>query len=178
MRRKFAILNMKKSIFDAQKITPMKNKKRVILLLLIVLFGAIQLIRPERNQQTNPSRYDVFHKTDTDPLVIAQVQSACYDCHSNRTAYPWYASIAPVSWMISQHVKDGKKHLNFSQWILYPQDRQAHKLDEIIEVLQEDEMPPKPYQWLHKESVMNSESRQLVLSWASKLKSDLSNSNQ
>ena len=80
--------------------------------------------------------------------------------------------------MISQHVKDGKKHLNFSEWILYPQDRQAHKLDEIIEMLQEDEMPPKPYQWLHKESVMKPESRQLVLGWASKLKSDLSNSNQ
>ena len=149
------------------------NKKQWIILSLVVLFGLIQFIRPERNQQTNPSRYDIFHKSDTDAQLVGLVQTACYDCHSNRTNYPWYASIAPVSWMISQHVKEGKRHLNFSEWILYPVDKQLHKLDEVIEVLQEDEMPPRPYEMLHREVKMDAQSKQSVIFWENELKSKL-----
>lgn len=147
----------------------MKQKKYAIILGIVALFGLIQFIRPERNQQTNPSRYDVFHKTDTDGRLVALVQSACYDCHSNRTSYPWYASVAPVSWMISSHVKDGKKNLNFSEWILYPEDKKLHKLEEIIEVLEAGEMPPKPYQWLHQEAKLSVEQKNKVVAWANHL---------
>lgn len=145
---------------------PMKTKKSYIILGLIVMFGLIQFIRPERNLQTNPSRYDVFHKTSTDAKVVSLVQGACYDCHSNRTAYPWYASVAPVSWIVNQGVVNGKKKMNFSEWILYPQDRRLHKLDEIIEVLEQSEMPPKPYQWMHKNAVLAPENTQLIINWA------------
>lgn len=150
----------------------MKSKKSYIILGLIVIFGLIQFIRPERNQQTNPSRYDIFHKTSTDAKVVSLVQGACYDCHSNTTAYPWYASVAPVSWMISQNTKNGKKKLNFSEWILYPQDKRMHKLDGIYEVLDESEMPPKQYQWLHKKAVLAAEDKQLIMDWVQEKKAE------
>lgn len=146
------------------------KKKQLIILIVLLVFGLIQFIRPERNLQTNPSRYDIFHKTETDPQVVMLVQQACYDCHSNRTAYPWYASIAPVSWMISQHVKDGKKHLNFSEWTLYSAEKQTHKLDEIVEVLKEREMPPGPYQWLHKEADISPAKKERLMEWINQLR--------
>lgn len=145
------------------------KKKQLIILIVLLVFGLIQFIRPDRNLQTNPSRYDIFHKTETNPEVVMIVQQACYDCHSNRTAYPWYASIAPVSWMISQHVKDGKKHLNFSEWTLYSAEKQSHKLDEIVEVLQENEMPPQPYVWLHKEAAISPAKKERLMEWLNQL---------
>ncbi len=152
----------------------MKKRTQIIILVLLLIFGLIQFIRPQRNQQTNLSRYDILHKTDTEAIVENSLHHACYDCHSNNTVYPWYASIAPVSWMISKHVKHGKKHLNFSEWILYPKEKQLHKLDEIVEVLQENDMPPAYYTMLHREARLDETSKQHLLNWARELKSKIS----
>ncbi|MDY0076039.1 MAG: heme-binding domain-containing protein [Bacteroidales bacterium] len=149
------------------------GRTQKILLVLIVLIIAIQFIRPERNIENNPSRYDIFHKTGQPTEISAMVQSACYDCHSNRTAYPWYASVAPVSWIIANHVNEGKEHLNFSNWKLLDKAQQQHALEEIIEVLEKDEMPLKPYQWLHNEATMTPEKSAKMISWAQEMKFSL-----
>lgn len=148
----------------------MNKKKFVFLIAFVILLGLIQFIRPERNQQTNPSRYDIFHKTETEVAIVTTFQTSCYNCHSNRTVYPWYASVAPVSWMINNHVKEGKEHLNFSDWILYDKEEQIKKLMDIAEVLQEHEMPPKPYLWLHEEAKISDTDRQLLLKWVEEKK--------
>jgi cbb3-type cytochrome oxidase cytochrome c subunit len=142
------------------------TRAQKIILVLVVVFGLIQFIRPERNIETNPSRNDIFYKTDTPIAISTGVQQACYDCHSNNTVYPWYASVAPVSWMLANHVKEGKKHLNFSEWTIYsPEKRQKHLL-EIVDVIENNDMPPKPYQMLHKEAMMAADVQALVVQWA------------
>ncbi|PKP52289.1 MAG: cytochrome C [Bacteroidetes bacterium HGW-Bacteroidetes-1] len=148
----------------------MNKKKFVVLIAFVILLGLIQFIRPERNQQTNPSRYDIFHKTETEVTIVTTFQTSCYNCHSNRTVYPWYASVAPVSWIINNHVNEGKEHLNFSDWILYDKEKQIKKLMDIAEVLQEHEMPPKPYLWLHDEAKISDADRQLLLKWVEEKK--------
>src|SRR5689334_23582497 len=63
------------------------------------------------------------------PPVQAEVQAsaearvllrrACYDCHSNETVWPWYARVAPVSWVVVHDVRRGRDVVNFSTWTLY-----------------------------------------------------------
>lgn len=142
------------------------TRAQKIILVLVVVFGLIQFIRPERNIETNPSRNDIFYKTDTPIAVSTGIQRACYDCHSNNTVYPWYASVAPVSWMLANHVKEGKKHLNFSEWTIYSPEKRQKYLLEIVDVIENNDMPPKPYQMLHKEAMMAADVQALVVQWA------------
>ena len=75
---------------------------------------------------------------------------ACYNCHSNQTVEPWYSKVAPVSWLLTKHVNDGRDNLNFSEW----DARQARRAREAIETIEEGSMPPGYYTWfgLHRES--------------------------
>jgi hypothetical protein len=68
-----------------------------------------------------------YGRDHTNPPVVAEPQwdsqqtqdlvvRACYDCHSNQTTWPWYSSIAPISWLIQRDVQQGRARLNFSQW--------------------------------------------------------------
>ncbi|MBI5362562.1 MAG: heme-binding domain-containing protein [Planctomycetes bacterium] len=69
---------------------------------------------------------------------------ACFDCHSNETRWPWYAHVAPVSWLVQHDVEEGRSKLNFSEW-----SRPQHEADEAEEVVREGEMPPYAYVALH-----------------------------
>jgi len=86
-------------------------------------------------------------------------------CHSNRTNYPWYASVAPVSWMISNNIKSAKKKVNFSEWHLLSADKQHHTLEEIAEVLEEGSMPPTPYKLMHPPGNLNDVERGVIVEW-------------
>ncbi|MFM8485102.1 MAG: heme-binding domain-containing protein, partial [Bacteroidota bacterium] len=81
--------------------------------------------------------------------VMAVLKPACYDCHSNQTRYPWYAGIQPVAWWLAEHVNDGKRHLNFDEFTTRKIAVQNHKLEEIIEMVKEEEMPLGSYTWTH-----------------------------
>jgi hypothetical protein len=72
------------------------------------------------------------------------VAGACGDCHSNRTVWPWYSNVAPVSLLVVNDVKGGREHLNFSQW-----DRPQPSLGEVLESIREGEMPPLQYKLIH-----------------------------
>lgn len=144
----------------------MKNKIVIGLLAFVLLFGLIQFYRPEKNWQINESRGDIFYKKDADPKIVKILKTACYDCHSNNTAYPWYNNIAPVSWMIANHVNEGKEHLNFSNWDIYIPEKQHKLLDEIIEVVEEGEMPLSSYLIIHSEAKLSDSDKELLKFWA------------
>jgi len=48
------------------------------------------------------------------PQVGAILDRSCQDCHSNHTNWPWYRHVAPVSWIVSKHVSEGREMLDFS----------------------------------------------------------------
>jgi cytochrome c551/c552 len=106
----------------------------------IVLFVAIQLIPYGHNRVNPPVTQNAPWTT---PAAEAVARRACYDCHSNEVAYPWYAAVAPASWLIQRDVEEARQKLNFSEW-----DR-GQEADEIAEVLREGEMPPTKYVLLH-----------------------------
>ncbi|MFM6976047.1 MAG: heme-binding domain-containing protein [Sphingobacteriaceae bacterium] len=143
----------------------MKIFSRILLALLAILLLA-QFVKPEKNIASGEQPNDIFIHYPATPQVQALVKKACYDCHSNNTNYPWYAEIQPLAWWINDHVKDGKRHLNFSEFAGYKPKKANHKLEETFEQVEEHEMPLGSYTLIHKEARLTAEEQQLLIDWA------------
>jgi len=115
-----------------------------ILIALLAIFIVIQFFRPEKND-SNDLTYAITTKYEV-PDEVEQIFSvACNDCHSNKTEYPWYANVQPVAWWLNDHITDGKRHLNFSEFTKRPIAIQNHKLEETIEMVEKRDMPLESY---------------------------------
>ncbi len=127
---------------------------------MLLLAALIQFV-PFGHDHTNPpvTREPAWDSPQTRELV----RRACFDCHSNETVWPWYASVAPVSWLVGRDVGGGRRHLNFSQW-----DRaQRHAKDVAAEVRGGD-MPPWFYLPMHPAARLTEAEKQLLISGAEK----------
>lgn len=153
----------------------MKNKIVLGLLIFVLIFGLIQFYQPEKNWQINESREDIFYRKNIDPRIVTMLKTSCYDCHSNNTAYPWYNNIAPVSWMIANHVNEGKEHLNFSHWSLYIPEKQHKLLKKIMEDVEEGEMPLSSYLIIHSNARISDSQKELLKIWATYLMVEIEN---
>lgn len=140
-----------------------------ILLALLALFLVIQLFRPEKNN-SNDLTNAVTKKYDVPEEVAIILKNACNDCHTNNTVYPWYGNVQPVAWWLDEHVKDGKRHLNLSDFTNLPIAVQNHKFEEIVEVIDENEMPLESYTYLglHQEANLTSKEKDVLKAWAVK----------
>lgn len=138
-----------------------------ILLVLLVLFVVIQFFRPDKNE-SNDQTYAVSTAYKVPDEVGEILQVACNDCHSNKTEYPWYANFQPTAWWLDEHVQDGKRHLNFSNFTQLPLAVQNHKFEEVAEVLEEKEMPLESYTYLglHAEANLTEQQRTVLIDWA------------
>jgi hypothetical protein len=94
------------------------------------------------------------------------LNKACMDCHSNNTRYPWYNNIQPVAFWLANHVDEGKEELNFSEFKTYKLKRQDHKLEEVVEMIQEGEMPLSSYTITHGDAKLTESEKQLLINWA------------
>ncbi len=143
----------------------MKIVKKIAVVLLVVLVG-MQFYRPEKNQSVGD--YVATFESETQPPSEVKVilKTACYDCHSANTVYPWYNNIAPVSYWLADHVNEGKEHLNFSDWENYSAKKKDHKLEEVIEEVKKGEMPLKEYTWTHADAKLTQDQITALVSWA------------
>ena len=94
------------------------------------------------------------------------VARACGNCHSNQTTLPWYGHIAPISWWIQSHVRQGRKALNFSDWTRYPARRRRDELESVCGVISNGRMPPKSYTALHPEARLGDQDKIALCIWA------------
>lgn len=126
--------------------TPKKGRSRLVQVLkwgglaIVVLLVAIQLV-PYGRDHSNPKVVSEPQWPDKETRAIAV--TACYDCHSNQTKYPWYSNIAPFSWWLQNHIDEGRDRLNFSEW------NSGGASNELAEVVQEGSMPPNYYEVMH-----------------------------
>ena len=93
------------------------------------------------------------------PETKALAQRACFDCHSNETVWPWYSHIAPVSWMVQNHVDEGREYLNFSEW---GSGREAEEGEEMAESIYDGEMPVRSFLITHPEARLTEEEKQVL----------------
>lgn len=142
----------------------MKIFKRILLILLIA-FVAIQFVRPAKNVSTDKSK-NVSTLYAVPANVDAILTKACNNCHTNNTIYPWFASVQPVTWWLDDHIKEGKKHLNFDEYSTYNLRKQYHKMEEVVEQVKEKEMPLNSYTWVHGDAKLTNEERVALTTWA------------
>lgn len=143
----------------------MKILKKIALVLL-VLFVVIQFIRPKKNTNKEMTQQHIFNMYPSAENVKTLVGNACNDCHSNNTNYPWYAEVQPIAWWLNDHVQEGKKHFNISEFGAYSLRKQYHKLEEVVDEVKEKKMPLENYTWMHKNSKITDEQRTIIASWA------------
>lgn len=136
----------------------MKKRTKVLgvfggVVALFLLFLLIQLIPVDR---ANPMA-NVEPQWDTDH-TRELAKAACFDCHSNETTWPWYAKIAPVSWLTAHDVNEGREYLNFSEW-----GSRRMETHEIAEVIDEGEMPPWYYVLVHPDAKLSDAEKQQLI---------------
>jgi len=96
--------------------------------------------------------------------IMTMLKNACYDCHSNQTKWPWYSNIAPFSWAIDTHVKEGRKALNLSTWEEYSPEEKKKKMKEIFRTAYAS-MPLSSYIKFHEEADLTREQRTQIRDW-------------
>jgi hypothetical protein len=139
--------------------------KRILLGLLIV-FVLIQLYRPSRENPPVDQAKTIEQSIAIPQNVETVLSRSCNDCHSSKTIWPWYSSIAPMSWLLADHVKDGRKELNFSEWGDFSARRKRRKFEEICEQVNKGHMPIDSYVWLHRDAKLSPAERNLLCDWA------------
>lgn len=139
---------------------------RKIMYVLLAAFIVIQFIHPAKNTSKGLQPNTIGNNYAIPADVKTILGKACNDCHSNNTRYPWYAKIQPVDWWLNKHVVDGKKDLNFDEFTNRAPRYQYHKMEEVIEMVKEREMPLKSYTWTHKDARLNSNEREMLTGWA------------
>ncbi|HUJ95192.1 MAG TPA: heme-binding domain-containing protein [Terriglobales bacterium] len=141
--------------------------KQVALVAVAALVG-IQLIPVNRrNAAVNPAK-TINLIESVPPQVQAVLQRSCGDCHSNQTVWPWYAYIAPTSWMVAQDVHQARAKMNFSEWGTYSPKKRADRLEMICDQILNDEMPDGKYALIHRKARLTQEERETVCAWTQK----------
>ena len=141
-------------------------KRKYIIWGILAILVILQFFQIDK---TNPPA-----SAEADFLVIEQVpdqlatlfKAACYDCHSHHSKYPWYTSVAPLSWWIEGHIDHGRETLNFSEWSTLSNKDRNHALEEIAEEVRDKHMPLKSYVWMHSEAKMSDTDIKLMADWA------------
>jgi hypothetical protein len=147
----------------------MRILKRVLIALLVILV-VIQFFKPEKNIAAGPFPNDISTVYAVPANVQTILNKACNDCHSNNTKYPWYNNIQPVAWWLHNHIKDGKRGLNFNEFASYRLGRQYRKMDQVIKEVKEDEMPLGSYTIIHTDAKLTNEEKTALVSWAKSIR--------
>ncbi len=127
---------------------------------VVLLLGvAAQLVRPAR--ENPPVTGDLPAPADVHQLL----RRACYDCHSHETVWPWYAQVAPTSWLLAHDVDEGREKVNFSTWDTLGPGKRAKRLRKSAQEVEEGEMPPWQYRLVHPEARLSDVERTRLVAW-------------
>ena len=131
----------------------------------LIVFLIIQIIRPARNNGSADGPNDITHYVQVPDTIQHILRTSCYDCHSNRTVYPWYAVINPVGLWLGDHIKDGKRALNFSDLSGFSKKKLDHRMGDIAETVEKGEMPLETYTFIHRYAVLDSGQIKIIKDW-------------
>lgn len=138
---------------------PLKRRTKIVIGIVVGLVIVIQFVPVTR---TNPP---VEEEVPVSDAVRAVLRESCYDCHSNETRWPWYARVAPASWLVAHDVNEARHDMNFSTWNRYDAEKRADHLDEIWEKVDEGEMPPSSYLSMHGDARLTPDDIEVLRTW-------------
>lgn len=119
---------------------------------------AIQFIRPDFQN----AKVDEAIALKADGKVMNVLQKSCYDCHSQEAKFPWYRNIAPVSWVMADHINQGRKAVDFSNWKNIDPKIKLERLERAKQVIYNHRMPKSEYIMMHENALLTSEEKQLL----------------
>ena len=143
-----------------------------ILIIIIVAFVLIQFFPIDKNNPAATPKMDFLQIKATPEKTATLIRNACYDCHSNESKYPWYSNVQPFGWFLADHIKEGRKELNFSTFATYDKKRQAKKLKEAAEQLEKNEMPLDSYVILHPEAKLSAADQKVMIDYFKFMEND------
>ncbi len=141
--------------------------KKFIITIIIILI-ALQLIPIDKSNPPIDNNITLQAPQEVESIL----KKACYDCHSNETKWPFYANIAPLSFSVAGHVKDGRKALNFSEWQNIDPKIKIKRIQRAIKTTKNGMMPLSSYLWIHEEAKLTKEEKIILTTW---LKDQLGN---
>lgn len=131
-----------------------------------IVFLVIQFVPNQLPEVTENNPKDLLGSGLVDGEMATLLKTACYDCHSNETKYPWYSFVAPASWLVAKDTREGREEVNFSNWTDIDMMDKLAILDDIYSEVEEEHMPLPIYLTLHSEAKLSAEERQKIMEWA------------
>ncbi len=139
---------------------------RIIAVGVVVVAFGIQFIRPARtNPPSDPAQAIEAHVA-IPPDARAILQRSCGDCHSNQTRWPWYSNVAPMSWFVINHVDDGRRALNLSDWNAHRTRSTTPPFDRVCRDVQNGDMPLWSYLLIHHDARLSASDVDTLCAWA------------
>jgi hypothetical protein len=132
---------------------------------LMVWLLASVLVHPVPHKVSDRAGAPLLLGSDVPSSVTDVFAHACINCHSEKTTWPWYSNVAPVSWLVEGDVKHAREHLNLSRWDNLEAADQRMLLTAIATVIENREMPPHKYVMLHPEAKLSAEDSIRVIEW-------------
>ena len=130
------------------------------------LFALAQFVRPARFNPPVVAGQSIEERAALTPAAREVLERSCMDCHSNRSDWPWYSNVAPVSWYVVDHVDHGRSHLNFSEWASYDPAEAAQLLKQICGTARAGTMPLGSYTLVHRDARLSQEDVKSLCDWA------------
>jgi len=146
----------------------LRKALRIALAALAALFLAAQLIQPERENPPPDPALAVRAHVEVPAEVESILRRACLDCHSYETRWPWYSRVAPASWLVAEHVRHGRTHLNFSHWPQWAHGTREDfqpQLEAICEQVSAGHMPLPSYLLVHRRARLSEEDVRRLCDW-------------
>lgn len=125
----------------------------------------IQFLGPERTNPEAAESLAIRNHVNVSPEAERILERACIDCHSNGTRWPWYSSVAPVSWFVVGHVNHARKHLNLSEWGRGDPSKAPGRLNTICKYVRNGQMPLDSYVLLHPAARLSAEDVEGLCAW-------------
>tara|TARA_R110000868_G_scaffold383578_12_gene650783 strand:+ start:34737 stop:35213 length:477 start_codon:yes stop_codon:yes gene_type:complete len=141
-----------------------------ILFIIAAIILILQFFQIDKENPTSDPSMDFMNMYPPSEEVATILKTACYDCHSNQTEYPWYTYTQPLGWWVGDHIDHGRDELNFSKFGNYAPRRADHKLEEGIEYVEEEEMPLPSYTWAHGDARLTDSQRVALTDWFKELR--------
>ena len=148
----------------------MKKALKIILLITAIAFITIQFFQIDKTNPAIVQANTLEASVSVPPDVALVLGRSCNDCHTNNTVYPWYANVQPFGWFLKDHIDDGKRKLNLSEFNTYTAKKKVKKLEEICEQVESAEMPLPSYLWIHRDGVLSESDRKALCAWANEQK--------
>ena len=144
----------------------MTNTIRISIAAIGLAGFASAFVHPFGRIKARHSNEPLFRGAETPPQVAQIVERSCQNCHSERTAWPWYSYLPPLSWLVENDVHQARNRMNLSHWADYTPDRQAEILSRLGSEVRNRQMPLPRYVSLHPEAKLSESEIKQLYDWA------------